>query len=159
MDILFKTPENVFSYRVGGVLEHGGKVLFQRIPGEEGYAIPGGHVAFGETAAQALVRECREELGIDVRVGPLLSVAEIFIPWDTGPCHQICLYYRVEADEQVLNLSPVFPSVDELDGEHIKLDFCWIGKDKIPSVAVYPPQIADRILSEDDGITHFVYRE
>ena len=160
MDILFKTPEHVFSYRVAGVLEYGGRILFQRIPGEEGYAVPGGHVAFGETTAQTLVREFREELGIEVRVGALLSVAEIFIPWDSArPCHQICLYYRVEADPDKLDLSPVFRGFDELGGDRIDLDFCWVEKEKLALATVYPPQIAERILSEEAGITHFVYRE
>ena len=160
MDILFKTPENVFSYRVAGVLEYGGKVLLQRIPGENDYAVPGGHVAFGETTAQTLVREFKEELGADVRVGALLSVAEIFIPWDDArQNHQICLYYRVEADAEALDLSPVFRGFDELGGERIDLDFCWIEKEKLASVTVYPIGIAERILSDSDEITHFVYRE
>ena len=159
MDILFKTPENVFSYRVGGILEHAGKVLFQRVPGEEGYAVPGGHIAFGETAAQALAREFQEELGAEIKVGALLSVAEIFFPWDHRPCHQLCLYYRVEADPESLNLSPVFHGFDELGGKRIDLDYCWLDKAMLAEKTVYPPQIAERILSEDDAVTHFVYRE
>ena len=46
-DILFKTDNYVFSYRVGGLLIHNGKVLMQKAVDDEGYAFICGHVAFG----------------------------------------------------------------------------------------------------------------
>ena len=41
-DILFKTDDYIFSYRVGGVLIHNGKVLMQNAEGDDGYAFIGG---------------------------------------------------------------------------------------------------------------------
>ena len=38
MDILFKNDDFVFSYRVGGILTHNGKILLQR-PKNDDYAI------------------------------------------------------------------------------------------------------------------------
>lgn len=38
--------------------------------------LPGGHVEFGEPAADALVREIKEELGIDLEAGHLIGVCE-----------------------------------------------------------------------------------
>lgn len=40
-DILFKTEEYVFSYRVGGILIRNGKILLQR-PENDDFAIIGG---------------------------------------------------------------------------------------------------------------------
>lgn len=40
MDILFKNDDFVFSYRVGGILTHNGKILLQR-PKNDDYAIIG----------------------------------------------------------------------------------------------------------------------
>ena len=59
MDILFKNDDFVFSYRVGGILKHNGKILLQR-PKNDDYAIIGGHVAAMETSiGNSLKREFR----------------------------------------------------------------------------------------------------
>ena len=94
MDILFKNDDFVFSYRVGGILKHNGKILLQR-PKNDDYAIIGGHVAAMETSMETLKREFEEELHAKIEVDNLLAIGEIYFPWGKRPCHQICLYYNV----------------------------------------------------------------
>ena len=88
-DILFHRENYVFSYRVAGILLHKSSVLLQKPTNDTVYAIPGGHVALGETNAQTLEREFKEEIVADITVGELKWVAEIFFPWGDKPCHQI----------------------------------------------------------------------
>ena len=42
------------------------------------FSLPGGGMHPDETLQQALLRECQEEIGTPVRVGPLLHVADYF---------------------------------------------------------------------------------
>ena len=81
MDILFKTEDYVFSYRVAGICIQNGKVLLQKPTNDTAYAFPGGHVEFGETNEQTLIREFQEEIGVDISVGDLKWVGEVFFPW------------------------------------------------------------------------------
>ena len=159
-DILFKTDDYVFSYRVGGLLIHNGKVLMQKAVDDDGYAFIGGHVAFGETTAETIVREFKEEIGADIKVERLFMVNENFFPWGTRPCQQINLYYLVSLkDETQMPLDRNFKALDQLGNERIELDMCWIPLEDVPSKNIYPPQAKKYIVNVPDEIVYFVYKE
>ena len=62
-------PQHVVA--VGGfITAKDGNILLVRHP-ERGWEIPGGYVKIGEDLIAALIREVREETGIDISVGQL----------------------------------------------------------------------------------------
>lgn len=84
-DLLFKTDDFIFSYRVAAIIKYGGKVLLQRPSDSDEYSFPGGHVAYRETNAETLIREFGEETGLHIQVGNLLWVGEIFFHGTLSP--------------------------------------------------------------------------
>lgn len=155
-DILYKDKDFVFSYRVGGILIHDGRILLQK-PLNDDYSIIGGHVAAMETTAETLKREFAEELHADVVVGELMAVGEIFFPWDSRPCHQISLYYRVElTDPTEIPLSGSFFGYDDLDNQRIDLEYCWVPLEQLTQIVVYPQELIPHILSDRKDVLHFI---
>ena len=94
-----------------------------RVEKSSGYAFIGGHAAFGETTAETIVREFKEEIGADINVERLFMVNENFFPWGARHCQQINLYYLVSLkDETQIPIDRNFKALDELGNERIELD-------------------------------------
>jgi len=159
-DILFKADDYIFSYRVGGVLIHKGKVLLQNAEGDDGYALIGGHVAFGETTDETLIREFREEIGADIKIERLLMVNENFFPWGNRPCHQINMFYLVSLkDESQIPTDRNFKALDDLGNERFELNMSWIPLEDVPNMCIYPQQVKTYIVNPPDKIVYFVSKE
>ncbi len=96
---------------VGALLvDSQGQVFVARFSKIEGrYAIPGGHVEYGETAAQALVREMEEETGLTPTSFRLLQVSERISPplYKDGRHHLVYLDFVVDEWEGTLQLDGV----------------------------------------------------
>ena len=98
-----------FLVRACGVLVHGTSVLFEE--GDDGragrkYALPGGHLEFGETLTACMSREFFEETGLNVEADKLLYVHENFYTIRTVVTHELGFYFLVD-------LSSEFPMPDE----------------------------------------------
>lgn len=159
-DILFKTPDYIFSYRVAGICMQNGCVLLQKPTNDTGFAFPGGHVAFDETNEETLKREFKEEIGADIMVSNLKWVAEIFFSWGNKPCHQICLYYivTIPTDAQI-PLNDKFICSEHLEGRDFDIEFHWIPLNEVKHIEVYPTNAAELLDKLNEGVQHFVYRE
>ena len=70
------------SVRVAAVVVEDGRILLARHEkrGETYWVLPGGALEEGETLAQAVVRELREETGLVVTVGRLLFLSDGYRP-------------------------------------------------------------------------------
>ena len=100
-------PEN---YRVYGVLLRDGRVLTaaEYVADTFAWKYPGGGVEPDESAEQALVREFREEAGMDVRVvAELHDPGTKISPWTRRPYTPV--YFLVESDDH-----PAVPEHEEI---------------------------------------------
>ena len=84
---------------VRGVCVKDGKVLLCRAKGGKSTYLPGGHIEFGETGREALVREVKEELGIASSAGAFLGVVENAFLQHGKPHAEINLVYEMKIDD------------------------------------------------------------
>ena len=114
---------------------------------------------FGETHAQTLIREFREEIGADIAVKELKWVAEVFFPWGKKPCHQICLYYMVEIKNPEIPGDGIFLAREQLEGRSFQLEFHWVPIEKVMDMELYPTNAKELMNRLNEGVQHFVYHE
>lgn len=164
-DILFDHQNARFSYRISALPVKDGRILLQCPVGTQEYAFVGGHVAFGETARETLVRELREELHADAVIGQLIAVGEVYIDWGRCPdgtprhCHSISLYFLADVDASQLPAADRFTGFDEAGGERFDLEYRWVPLEKLAEMTVYPPEVAAHLLRGAPDVLHFTYTE
>jgi ADP-ribose pyrophosphatase YjhB (NUDIX family) len=116
-----------------GVCVRDGSVLLCRAKGAQTTYLPGGHIEFGETGAEALVREMKEETGLDVRAGNLLGVLEnSFLQHGEKHC-EINLVYAMELSEG---------AAGEVASREEWIEFEWRQVNDIASANLLPAEIA-----------------
>lgn len=91
---------NVIRVSAAVVTDEQGRALVVRKAGTTLFMQPGGKPEPGESAAEALVRELREEIGVDVTVDQLRALGRFETDAANEPGH------RVVADAFALRLDP-----------------------------------------------------
>ena len=79
MDVSFLTQDGRFNYRVCAVILDGDRILAMHDDRSPYYYLPGGRVTLHETAEHAVLRELKEEMGIDARIIRPLWLNENFL--------------------------------------------------------------------------------
>jgi ADP-ribose pyrophosphatase YjhB (NUDIX family) len=159
-DIRFRKDGYLFSYRVEGILINDNKILLQKPLNDDGYSLPGGHIQFGETNAETLKREYKEETGIDIIVNELKWVQEVFWKWGAEYCHQISLSYLISTkDETNIPMKYSFEGIENIGKIENKIMFYWIPIDEIGAIKTFPPNIEELLKDIKGDVKHIVRRE
>lgn len=102
--IRFDQGSHRFNFRVAGIALHNDHVLLHRTPAEAFWTFPGGRAELGETAAQTLQREMREELAADIEIIRLLWIVENFFDYDEKHYHELAFYFLMRLPDDSLYL-------------------------------------------------------
>lgn len=156
MDISFKTGEGRFNYRVAGIIIYDNKLLVMKDEHAPYFYLPGGRVAMNELSEDAIIREIKEELNVEVKVNRILWVNENFFheEYCDENFHEICFYYLLDLiDNELLNKGEEF--IFKEKGENIHT-FYWKDINKISDLNIYPQFIKSKILQVPKVIEHLV---
>ncbi len=100
-DCCFTHGNDWFRYRAAGIIIEDGCVLLVGNEKEDYFYSVGGGVHMGETAEEAVVRECLEETGVRYEIERLAIIHENFWTgngaYDKGlNCHEIAFYFLMK---------------------------------------------------------------
>jgi len=124
---------------VAGVIEYNGKILcMQRDKGKFEYVsykweFPGGKIEEGETKEQALARELREEMEMEVDVNEHFT--DVYYDYPDFTMNMYCFKCTAHSDKFVLN---------------VHHDFKWLEKENLKTIDWAPADvpIVEKILAE-----------
>ena len=114
-----------------GVAVRDGKVLLCRAKGGQSTYLPGGHIEFGETGREALVREVKEELGTDSTAGEFLGVVENSFDQHGKRHCEINLVYRLDL------------ASDAAESQEDWISFEWCALAELPKANLLPREMGD----------------
>lgn len=153
----FEVNQTQFTARTAGVAIRDGRVLLQRVADQAFWFTPGGRIEVGETSAEALMREMREELDAAVEPVRVLWVVEHFYidPW-VKHFHELGLYWLMTfpADSPWNELHGV-RSI-HVDG-HL-MEYAWHPIADLGALTVYPEFLPQGLLRLPAAPEHIMLR-
>jgi 8-oxo-dGTP pyrophosphatase MutT (NUDIX family) len=152
MDVTFKTDEGRFNYRVCAVIINNNKILVMHDERSPYYYLPGGRVKLNETAEAAVLREVKEELGVDARIERPIWLAQSFFveEVDKEKYHELCLYFLIDITSTTISIhEDKFIRFEE----KMKLSFEWLKFENLASEYLYPLFIKKEILNLPRNLT------
>ena len=144
-DVKLWKEDGSFKLRVCGVVQVGDKILIDNCDNAPFWGYPGGHVELGESTREAVVREVKEEIGVDAEIIKNLASIQLFFTREDGkPFHEIGFYYLMKA-----NIEPKNLTIEENDkGKLRKHQFRWVTKEELKNLDVRPTELKKVILND-----------
>ena len=150
MDITIDVGDYKLNVRAAGVMIHNGKILVHRNINSDHYALIGGRVEIGESSADTIKRELKEELGKDIEITGYISTIENFFEMKGSKYHEIMFVHKIEfTDEEDKKIEYTMKNVEGKD----YLQYEWIDLDSIDEYPLLPIAIKD-ILKENKFPVH-----
>jgi 8-oxo-dGTP pyrophosphatase MutT (NUDIX family) len=156
--IAFERNGLQFDFRVAAIAIHRDHVLLLRVEQYDFWFLPGGHVEMGELADAALLREMREETGLDVGIDRIVWVVENFFTLDGKPHHELGFFYLVTlpAEAAQLDLTKEFYGKEE---NGTPLIFQWHRVEALTNLKIFPSFLNTGLTALPTSITHIIQKE
>ena len=124
-----------------GIVKKDNKILvsegYDKIKNETFYRCIGGGIEFLENSKEALKREFKEEINVDINVGSFVGISENIFTYNGKNAHELIFLYNVEINDS-----------DYKEKYHIMDDICeteakWIDKEKFVNgeLKIYPKEM------------------
>ena len=150
MDIRIIVDGIKLNVRAGIMLIKDNKILLHKNDNKDNYCLPGGGVHFLESSEEAIIREIKEETGLDIKVDECVSTIENLFEHDGIKFHEIYFIYKGTFVDDI----DTNKIIENIEGKPIKYGFVDI--DKIDDYYILPVVTKDIIKNKT---SHIINRE
>ena len=120
------------------------------------YYSVGGRVKFGESLEKAVLREVKEETGIEAEIDRMAFVHENFFTDDDGTdFHEISFFFYIKPNEELNNIADKHLTTDGPQNEYLE----WIDLTNSDKIQIYPDFYRTELLNPSNEIKHILTRE
>ena len=141
LDVNFKQENNSFNVRVSVIIIKNKKLLVQKRKNDLVWALPGGKVKIMEKTEDAIKREIKEELNVELSNIKIVSVTENFFRVNNEKIHQYIFTYKGDLIDDEYDDLEEFGSV-EIEKNVI---YRWIKLDEIDNFEIRPNNIKEQL--------------
>ena len=150
IDITIDVDDYKLNIRAAGVMIHNGKILVHKNVNSDHYALIGGRVEIGESSANTIKREIKEELGKDIEITGYISTIENFFKMKDSKYHEIMFVHKIEfINEEDKKIEYTMKNIEGKD----YLQYEWIEIDRIDEYPLLPRTVKD-VLKENKFPIH-----
>ena len=124
-----------------GIAKKDNKVLvsegYDKVKDEKFYRSIGGGIEFLENSTDALKREFKEELNIDINVGDFLGISENIFTYNGKNAHELIMFYNVDIKDE--DYKEKYHIIDD----NCETDAVWVDIEKFKNkeLKIYPEQV------------------
>lgn len=149
MDFRTTVEKQVFGVRVSALIIKDEQIYLAKSPQDQYYLV-GGVILVNEETEEAIKREVKEELGIDVLVNQLAFVVENHFNLENKQYHQIEFLYRVTPQSQ-LNTTIIEDSQERT---------ChWVLLDDLDKIDLNPAFLKEELANWQGQVKHIIHKE
>ncbi|MGT2712380.1 NUDIX hydrolase [Streptococcus oriscaviae] len=149
MDFRTVVGNQIFGVRTTGLLVKNEKLFLVKAP-EGNYYTLGGAIQLDETTEEAVQREMREEIGIDVEVGPLAFIVENQFTLQEKSYHQIEFLYIV---------TPLSNPATNLEEGNSVRQCEWVAFADLEKLDLNPAFLKTELANWDGQLKHFMNKD
>ncbi len=154
-DLQYKSQSGMFNTRVVGICVKENKVFISKLKGDKFWTFVGGKPNFGESTADAVLREFEEEVGAKLSIDRIAAVIENFFEFQENNWHQYIFFYILKDEENVLEI---------FEGERAIKDnakgiYKWVDIADLKNESIKPDCLVKILTNPQESTQHIINKE
>lgn len=157
MDIRLFSGDIKFKYRVSAVIINNDKLLVNKYD-EKRFCLPGGYAEVGESSLEAIKREVKEEVQLEIKDAKYIGLIENFFTNFRGDkTHGLDFYYIIKisnTEAEKIDMNYVENDKDGIVEHH----FSWINISELNLYELVPDTLIKVIQKKEENF-HYIIKE